>query len=148
MLFAVLRVKYERTLLKDRTRKRQDLTKDETCWSKERSYSKVTPRVFYTVENGTDASPIERLSTATLSRLAAGPHNEQITRGIKGLFHTPARHWRDLSQPKAMWYLSFHRLFAEWLFVCCLKTKVAYPSVVLLCAIKMSIILTFCVFWY
>ena len=45
--------------------KKQDLTTAEICCSMESSVSKVTPRVFTTLENGMDASPtkIERRST-------------------------------------------------------------------------------------
>ena len=39
----------------------------------ESSASKVTPRVFTTLENGMDASPSERQSTGTVSLLDDGP---------------------------------------------------------------------------
>ena len=46
--------------------KKQDLTTAETCCSMESSASRVTPRVFTTLENGMDASPTERQSTGTV----------------------------------------------------------------------------------
>ena len=71
-MFAALQMRYEQTLLKDLTRKKQDLTTAETRWSKERAASKVTPRVFTTLENGMEASPTKRLLTGTLSLLRGG----------------------------------------------------------------------------
>ena len=53
--------------------KKQDLTTAETCCSMESSAFKVTPSVFTTLENGTDASPTERQSTGTVSLLDDGP---------------------------------------------------------------------------
>ena len=51
---------------------RSDVTA-ETCCSMDSSASKVTPRVFTTLENGMDASPTERQSTGTVSLLDDGP---------------------------------------------------------------------------
>ena len=53
--------------------KKQDLTTAETCCSMESSASKVTPKVFTTVENGMDASPTEKQSTGTVSVLGDVP---------------------------------------------------------------------------
>ena len=73
VLSAALRVRYERSLLKHLTWKKQDLTTAKTYWSKERAASKLIPRVVNTLENGMDAPPNKRLLTGTLSLLEGGP---------------------------------------------------------------------------
>ena len=73
VLLAALQVMYGRTLLGDLMWKKQDLTTAETCCSMESSASKVTPKVFTTVENGMDASPTEKQSTGTVSVLGDVP---------------------------------------------------------------------------
>ena len=93
ILFAALRVRYERTLLKDLTWKKQDPKTAKTCWSKERATSKVTPRVFTTLENGMDASPAKRLSTGTLSLLEGGLQKKYpsfLLIKLQFVFHHPS----------------------------------------------------------
>ena len=51
----------------------KNLTTAETCCSVESSASKVTPRVFTTLENGMDASPTEGQSIGIISILGDGP---------------------------------------------------------------------------
>ena len=48
------------------------------CCSMESSVSRVTPRVFTTLENGMNASPTERQSTGILSLLDDGPQRSQF----------------------------------------------------------------------
>ena len=64
MLFADLRVRYERTLLKDRTlKKKKSRTKQMKCADQKKDrLPKVIPRVFTIL----GASLIERLSTGAL----------------------------------------------------------------------------------
>ena len=53
---------------------KKDLTMDETCCSMESSASKVTPRVFTTLENGMVASPTEK----TVFLLDDGPQRSTL----------------------------------------------------------------------
>ena len=58
---------------KKKKSKKKVLTTAETCCSMESSASKVTPRVFTTLENGMDASPTDRQLAGTVSLLDDGP---------------------------------------------------------------------------
>ena len=56
-------------------KKKEDPARAEIYCSIESSASKLTPRVFTTLENGMDASPTERQSAETVSLLGDGPHH-------------------------------------------------------------------------
>ena len=60
--------------------KKQELSMAELyiCGSMESSVSRVTPRVFTTLENGMNASPTEKAVAGILSLLDEGPQRSQF----------------------------------------------------------------------